>query len=150
MAKKKPDIFEGYGKDYVVLEQKPFNIEDLQKSFDKIAKASSPPAPIMLPTDTLEEFRKIFNPDYRKKYYANCTKFQDLFHKGVIFEHIGSKVRWEVVSTYKNYSTGEVRCKIKSLSSNTVKHLINSDYNHYTAINVPKAVAVLFGHCDEK
>jgi hypothetical protein len=151
MAKKKPDLFEGYGSDSsVVVDQKPITIEDLQDSLNKMTERGYLPAPpIFMAKNTFDDFKRVFGGDYGKEYYANCAKFEALFHKGVILEHQGSKVRWEIVSTFKHSSTKEVRCRIKSLSSNITKELASTQFNDFKLVGGPKAVTVLFGPKDE-
>ena len=143
--------FLGYGADSsVVIEQKPFSIKDLEESMEKMANHSTGPAqPLVMSHQSFAEFRKLFGGDYGKEYYANCAKFESFFHKGVVFEHKGSSVRWQVVTTFKHSGTKEVRCRIKSLSSGRTKDLANNQFRDFEIVEAPKAVTVLFGIKDE-
>ncbi len=102
------------------------------------------PDVILMPPKAFDDFRKLFDPDYAKKYYAKCAKFESLFHKEVIFEHKGSKVRWKVIKTFKHSGTGEVRCRIQSLSSKQTRELSREMFSDYEMIDAPDAVKVLF------
>jgi hypothetical protein len=91
----------------------------------------------------------LFGGDFWKEYYDKCAKFEALFHKGVVFQHIGSQVLWEVVSTFKHTGTKEIRCRIKSLHSGQTRELASTQFANFITISTPKAVTVLFGGQDE-
>ena len=92
-----------------------------------------------------DDLQKLLDDDYIKKHYAKCQKFMQLFHEGVVFQHIGSDIHWVVVSTFKHCGTGEVRCRIRSLYGKATKELSMDKFNHYRLIYAPPAVEVLFG-----